>query len=557
MPADSLPDVHKWLVGKGFKRLEEETRCFAYEGSLQCNKIIVPIRLEFNNLDFIDLPTISLIEPRPKPLQKPLPHIDRNNTLCYLDKESYYLDRYSPTVAVASIIEQARNVLTDSLTGKNSNDVGYEFSAYWSPSEHAILLDSPDARNQLVFQQLKYTNINKEERNLLLIGTHDSISKYSAWRGGHLSTSRAGNICWVLLGRPPLLPSDGSWPPSNPHELYTWLNAIDTNAARRLYNLLGTKTCSRYPILLLFAWETSLFGVVISLPSKLHSSSQDPSRFRKLLLSDHGHYGTRFIRIHIDDSRTKYLISRNLAGANLEGKRITLIGCGTIGGHLARLLVQAGAGSQKGELLLYDNQDLTTGNLGRHYLDGRYLYENKAEGCAHKLKLEFPKSNIKAISRNFNHIKGTRSSLIIDSTGYEAWSTILNDQHLQQTSSSSTPPPVLYVWVDGSGYCGRTLHVDGTGGCYRCLRNKDGMDRYPPLSDIDDITPIRYQCGESYIPFPASASLQAAAMGLEAALDWANGNPSPRFRTRAFNSAARHHKNKNIEHTNGCPACQI
>jgi hypothetical protein len=78
----------------------------------------------------------------------------------------------------------------------------------------------------------------------------------------------------------------------------------------------------------------------------------------------------------------RYLYSRNLGGLKtLAGKRIALIGCGTIGGFLAKQLAQSGAGSCGGRLLLLDNDVLQPGNLGRHLLGVRDLAHNKAEGC--------------------------------------------------------------------------------------------------------------------------------------------------------------------------------
>lgn len=58
------------------------------------------------------------------------------------------------------------------------------------------------------------------------------------------------------------------------------------------------------------------------------------------------------ISIRMDD---KYVAERNVPeGPTLAGKRVALIGCGTIGGFLAELLVKAGAGLNDGDLALID-----------------------------------------------------------------------------------------------------------------------------------------------------------------------------------------------------------
>jgi hypothetical protein len=294
---------------------------------------------------------------------------------------------------------------------------------------------------------------------------------------------------------------------------------------------------------------------MVLLAEQLRSSTADPSRFRKTLLSDSGKNGSIFQRFMLDDLTPQFVTTRNLVGKGLAGKRIVLIGCGTIGGYLARLLVQVGAGNHGGELMLFDPSELSAGNIGRHYLDGTYLYENKSTACAHKLGKEYPIAKIRSVPRALNAVARPPCDLTIDTTGQQAFSIILNHEHLN-TSAEPLKTPVLYVWIDGNGHCARSLHVDGTGACYRCLRTADGQDRFPSLHDDNDSQTRRYRCSEAYVPFPPSASTQAAALGLDAALAWASGNPTPRFRARAFSSHARKHRDHNPGALKDCPACQ-
>jgi tRNA A37 threonylcarbamoyladenosine dehydratase len=66
----------------------------------------------------------------------------------------------------------------------------------------------------------------------------------------------------------------------------------------------------------------------------------------------------------------------------LAGKRIALVGCGTIGGYLSDMLVKAGAGSCGGKLTLVDFDGLLPQNIGRHRLGFPDLLSNKAEAMA-------------------------------------------------------------------------------------------------------------------------------------------------------------------------------
>ena len=553
----TLPEVHQWLVSKGFVRDTTMTRLFAYDGSIMCNHVEVPIRLSFQDLSFQELPDIHLRNPRPYVLRRPLPHVDHYNKLCYLAEDSFRLDPYNPLQTIVTLLGQAERVLVGCISGSNSDDVGYEFRSYWESEDIGVILSVYQAGQSVKYNRLEYNSPTGITHKQVVVGCEKEINEYREWRYGTLRYTEHENALWVNLNATALLPEKGPWPPSNFKEFYSWMKSTDPAAANTLYKILGTKEGASSPLLILLKTVGGVVGIEIHLVKGLLASTKLPSRFRKQLLRDDGNLGTRFIRIIIDDLSQNYQTTRNLVSKGLSGKRITLIGCGNIGGYLSRLLVQAGAGQGKGKLSLYDGQIFEAGNIGRHYLDGKYLYDKKAIACEDKLRSEFPVANIDAHPVNFiDASKIINTDLIIDATGRELFSLLINEQIVRRRLGDSPCPDILYVWIDGNGYCGRTLFYDGSGGCYRCLQDATGKDRFEPLTSMEDLIPMSYQCGDSFIPYPPSASVQAAGMGLEAVLDWANGSPGHHFRHRRFHDKARQHKNQKLKRVRECPACQ-
>lgn len=70
----------------------------------------------------------------------------------------------------------------------------------------------------------------------------------------------------------------------------------------------------------------------------------------------------------------------------LRQKKVAVVGCGALGGYLARALAQAGVGS----LLLIDSDDLAASNIGRHVLGMESVGVSKAVALARRLGADFP-----------------------------------------------------------------------------------------------------------------------------------------------------------------------
>ncbi|WP_346015202.1 ThiF family adenylyltransferase [Pseudomonas aeruginosa] len=235
--------------------------------------------------------------------------------------------------------------------------------------------------------------------------------------------------------------------------------------------------------------------------------------------------------IRIDD---RYLAQRNIPKSKtLAGKRIALVGCGTIGGYLSDMLVKAGAGSCGGKLTLVDFDGLLPQNIGRHRLGFPDLLSNKAEAMAKELKRLSPGVEVHALPVDVRQAQLGKLDLLIDATGEESLGHWLCGRY-------RAPTPMLSVWIEGPGTAVRALlRTNASGACYRCLwqSHRRGELR----STIDALPNILagHGCEGLYVPFPASVSVQAASLGAEMALDWVKGVHSPALRTRLIDQT--HH----------------
>ena len=71
---------------------------------------------------------------------------------------------------------------------------------------------------------------------------------------------------------------------------------------------------------------------------------------------------------------------------SLAGKRITLIGAGSVGSHLGMALARCGAGVAPGNLTIFDGETVTVENLARSVYDSRHIGVNKARALCQMLE---------------------------------------------------------------------------------------------------------------------------------------------------------------------------
>lgn len=200
------------------------------------------------------------------------------------------------------------------------------------------------------------------------------------------------------------------------------------------------------------------------------------------------------------------------------------------------------------------------GNLGRHILGLRYLMQNKAAACKEYLGQPLGPALVDVWTEDVRNLRKDmwRYDLIIEATGDEAISEWLNVWRLSQLPSSKFPP-ILHSWIEGPGAAGVAfLNAWPETGCYRCLKTPDGTPRFQVLSKAaPNAGVVVASCAEaSYVRYPVSASTQAAALALQAIIDWLREGTRRPFRHNQIDSEfARASGTHNVAHQKGCRAC--
>ncbi len=462
---------------------------------------------------FFELPNIRLTK-LPLGLPAVVPHLGSAGSLCYLAKGSVVLDIFDPIGQTLACIVEAEKVLSAILSGNMIEDLEDEFFVYWYGPYCLLDLQEGNLGRQQAF-------VAKPGSPVFGIVTDDPIR----------SATKMDAIGWETTGKPIVAyriktqakprPDRNHWPPKNVKQLLAWQGQLDPRCRKKIEERLmhAFKTTSNHALILV---ESPLltYGFVAFFEHPLDSKRHVTSKRKEL-------YEQEVVPLSVVRIDDRYVAERNLPGGRtLANLQICLIGCGTIGGYLADMLVKGGAGTSGGRLTLIDQDILAPQNLGRHRLGFPNLFKNKAQELKKELQRSSPGANIVSLPVDVKTAAIGTPDLIIDATGEEA----LGHWLAHRTNRST---PLVTVWVEGPGLAVRSLLWAGSdGACYRCLSDANRSGEYRVFTESTPMLMKGQGCEGLYVPFPASVSVQAASLAAEMVQDWVNGVAGHTLRTR-------------------------
>lgn len=518
-----------------------------YQGPINIHGKKVDIRISIPDVYFVEKARAQLLDRTQIPLET-LAHVESEDGICYVSGAGLPLDIYQPGQAVLRILAEVERTLELSYRGRAGQEMIDEYQSYWRSSLSLRIFLPKSHENCTIDAFSFFAELNN---NPLFIG----IGEKKELRG---YTTKHASPAQVWYFSRNIGPSNGITAPNSLAELEIWLHGQplppNTNWGKAEKLLIERGT-------LVLAAPNAVVGVSLILPTDLKTAMRRGSiratKIREIVCRK-----KHEIMLNIYSGiwcSMKDLASRNyMNSASLHNKSIAIVGCGTIGSHLARMLVQSGAGVE-GKLTLFDNQLLSAGNIGRHLLGFSAVGERKAVAVRNELERFHPQTNVFAVDDDalakWDILK--RHDIIIDATGDWNVQSSLNDGFLNERGDKLKG--LLHSWVFMNGAAVQSFLNLGDGlACFRCLKPKfDGPWRYPAADEHNEINLQPATCGDgAYIPFSVDASTMAASLAARAALDWAAGKPGKRLRTVVVDlDRGRIQKPVSPQCSAHCPAC--
>lgn len=410
----------------------------------------------------LELPLIFLGDYKSQ--EQVLPHVASFEQVCFQEDEGIILDSNRPLDLIEWSIDRAVEVVRAGLRKENLHDFVEEFEVYWGYLEGEVIMNFFDPTAQ--------------SRELLLMHNTKDKVKCIAESNQYVTDFWRLKQVWdktvVYTATYVVLPSSTVVTPPLNRSFWS-VEELQVIAESALEAMTGKQRRS------LFENKKSKNGYILF---ALPRSSSGYSLFGIQYQSENGSHPLaisgkdapiRMKPFNIKHCEKSYLVPRGGGRKDLSSKKVLLIGCGSVGGHVAHELVRSGVLN----LTLVDNDKLALENTFRHVLGKSKFGKNKAIALEEELSQKYPYVKVssidtkaeEAISEHKINLQDYDLMIVaIGSPTVELW---LNEQLFL----IERKVPAVFTWLEPLGIGGHALVVSPSHkGCFKCLYTTENGD---------------------------------------------------------------------------------
>ena len=415
------------------------------------------------------------------------PHLEEDGLLCILPSDAA-VSSQNPAIVTKYILGEACRLIEESISGSNVEDFRLEFLSYWvraadqGATNFISILEPQGPSREIAVWHGKSAHVVGENP--------EALERWLPRWGAKPGKSRKYKFSkGVLIWLPePLLPDE--YP-----QTATDVRALARErslAAEDVLKKLATSNAESIDVLLgASTTNGACFGEVTIRPPHAKVIRKEKRNtlgdgFRPghvpqaLSINRYLSRGVKVTKATVERADHSWIHGRDQdpLQEHLRMVRVAILGCGSLGGELAKLLAQAGIGN----LLLIDPAILEWPNVGRHALGADSVSCSKAKRLEQEIIKAYP--HLGDISSRCEHVgpkarslmdKVTSCDLIVSTMGNWAAENFLND--VQQGREHF--PTILYGWMEPNAAAAHAVLIPQGTACLRCGVNDKG---YPNLT---------------------------------------------------------------------------
>jgi len=458
-------------------------------------KILLPQNFPFAT------PRIAIedILDRNKDFSVNLPHVEDAGLLCL---PALNASLQAPEDLVNELLQHAIRFMTEFSVDSEriKNEFKEEFISYWTKHKSKNSLPILSLLNvDSEFCEISFC-LTKEGQ--YLVG--NSVSDIRSWYKNRFTFSKEpifSKGLFIKL-REPFVPPF----PSNIKELEL---LIESNTPEAL-SLFQSNILNVDPYLIIFSAQgkagIGLFGVCIVRvsgapnPTRGFRGTYYMSKEQKIVRANESTQLTRRQIVRVDHDWI-HGRGKDTTQEILKKASVMILGCGSLGSHVAVRLAQAGIG----KITLVDPEELETANVGRHVLGIRHVRQLKVKGLMDELGERFPHVEVCAFLGDWQSFfkkspdAFNDTNLIISALGDWGGEGLLNEWYF----SRKINPPIIYGWLEERASVAHAVLIKESGSCFGCLISDQGEMKNPDSCGWEDTSGSLSEpaCGSVFQPY--------------------------------------------------------
>ena len=455
-------------------------------------------------------PRVAWVEAPPFPS---LPHVEDDGLFCILSS-SDSIDPRDPVALVKRVLGGVAEVLEEGLAGNNEEDFQTEFLSYWNPgadgTQMVSLLD-PCSPSRSV-------TVWRSKRGILVAEGPAAVRAWLQKAYGKKAVASSQLHRGLMLWLPaPLMPAAY---PASVSDLRALAASLSADEADRLDALLGRGDRETVIVLGAPVGDGAVFAGIL-VRRNAHERRRHGFRQGKvpvpLMLVERRRDEVQRSKVDRSDSWWVHGRDGNSDLTELLTSTVGLLGCGSLGSSVARLLAAAGVGTQ----VLIDPETLTRANTARHVLGAGNVDRSKAIGLCDRLARDFPHLAFDAVVSRWQTMACDRPellgncNLLVSTIGGWNEERELNDWHLAGHYLGT----ILYGWSEAHGVGGQAVLIGPDSGCLACGMDDYGDPRLSVASFKQQTLRRETACGNFFQPYGAAEIDAVAILVADLAID--------------------------------------
>lgn len=459
------------------------------------------------------VPLVALVAP---PEFLTWPHVETDGVLC-LGTDDDALNPADPGSVIKRVLSDAATLVDDCVSGRCCGDFLAEATSYWNharadPSPTVIsLLNLLEPTREVLFWQSKTT---------VIVG--DSLPQIEQWirhrfADPHMRVE-VSRALFVQLPRP-LYPDEF---PQSSADVDALLVRVEPTLSASLDAFAG-QADKVLPVILAAKTDSGPFcgAILITRPEKDMPNGFRRGRVPPAILRKFVFGRQKILRCELTRMDAGWVHGRDnhAAYSVLREKSVAVVGCGSLGAHVATLLAQSGIG----RLVLVDPQVLKAANVSRHPLGAPYVGRSKVGGLAEEIGRRFPE--VREIvpykceweqldSASMANVYG--ADLVIVAIGTTPSELAINSMLRRATAS----PPSIFGWLEPFAMAAQVVAVTRDGPCFRCLFTDRGIPALRATDWEGSSTVVQEPaCGAAFQPYGMTELQNAVTLVVELAVE--------------------------------------